>query len=62
MVGENYLRRFDADYNGVDYSYELYRSAYLEGIEEVVEAPGNNDVVIKRHEKSYYTRRNSYTT
>lgn len=37
------------------------RSAYLERVEEVVEAPGNNYVVVKRDKERYYTGRDSYS-
>lgn len=37
-----------------------YRSAYPERVEEVVEAPGNNYVVVKRDEKCDYTGRDPY--
>lgn len=60
-AAESHLRRRDARHRSMNRRYELYRSAYLERIEEVVEAPGNNDVVIKRNEKCDYTRRDSYT-
>lgn len=59
---ELYLRRLDTDYRGVNLRYEAYRFAYLERIEEVVEAPSNNYVVVKRNEKRNYARRDSYTS
>lgn len=58
--GRSYLRCLDADYGGDNRCCEPYRSAYPERVEEVVEAPGNNYVVVKRDEKSNYTRRDSY--
>lgn len=59
--GESHLRRLDADYCNVNRCYESYRSAYLERVEEVVDTPGNNYVVVKRNEKRHYTRRDPYT-
>lgn len=58
---ESHLRCLDADYHGVNRCYEPYRSAYLDRVEEVVDAPGNNYVVVKRNEKRHYTRRDPYT-
>lgn len=59
--GEGHLGRLDTDYRGVNRCYEPYRSAYLEWVEKVEDAPGNNYVVVKRNEKRHYTRRDPYT-
>lgn len=57
---ESHLECLDTDYRGVNRYYKLYRFAYLEWVEEVVDAPGNNYVVVKRNEKCHYTRRDPY--